>query len=104
MTPPPDPVGAALSSTDADALLVEAGRGDLHAFADLYDRSAPLVFGMLRGVLGHTGPAERATHDVYLQLWRAAPAFDPGARSAYATMLHIARRALTGPDGGRPAR
>lgn len=77
-----------------DALLVAAGHGDLPAFATFYDQTAAAVFGLLRGVLGESVGAERATERVYLQLWRTAPRFDPSRRSAYALLLSTARREL----------
>lgn len=95
-TPPADPVTAHPDGADPDALLVAAGRGDLDAFGAFYDRTAPVVFGMLRAVLGHTARVARLTADVYLQLWRTAPGFDPTVRSARATLLVTAHRALIG--------
>ena len=80
-----------------DALLVAAGRGDLNAFAVFYDRTVPVVFEMLRGALGHSARAARATEDVYAQVWRAAPAFDATGRSAWSTLMFEARRALADP-------
>ena len=89
---PVGPAGADSSLEHTDALLVAAGRGDLNAFSAFYDRTAQVVFGMLHGVLGHPARAERATEDVYLQLWRAAPAFDPVGGSAWATLMVMVRR------------
>jgi Sigma-70 region 2 len=79
-----------------DGLLLAAGRGDLRALAAFYDQTAPVVFGMLRGVLGETEQAERATERVYLHLWRTAPRFDPGDGSAFSLLLRTARRELIG--------
>ena len=94
-------VDAAPSLEHTDALLVAAGRGDLNAFAAFYDRTAQVVFGMLHGVLGHPARAERATEDVYLQLWRAAPEFDPVGCSAWAMLMVTTRRtAVVPPSGG----
>ena len=84
--------GADPSLDHTDALLVAAGRGDLTAFSVFYDRTAQVVFAMLHDVLGHTARAERATEDVYLQLWRAAPDFDPAGCSAWATLMVTVRR------------
>ena len=92
-----DAIGADPSRHHTDALLVAAGRGDLDAFAAFYDRTAPTVFRMLHGVLDHAARAERATEDVYLQLWRAAPSFDPTDGSAWAMVMFVARRAFIGP-------
>ncbi len=79
-----------------DDLLLAAGRGDLDAFVAFYDSTASVVMGLLDGVLGRR-EAERLTEEVYLALWRGAPGFDPLVRSADATLLRTARRALVGP-------
>lgn len=93
-----DPADGEQSRDLTDALLVAAGRGDLDAFAAFYDLTAPVVFGMLHRVLRHPARAERVTRGIYRHLWRTAPGFDPAAgRSAYATLLLAARRALVGP-------
>ncbi len=80
-----------------DDQLMAAGRGDMLAFADFYDRTAPAVHGLLRGVLGESDGAEQATHRVYLTLWHTAPQFDPAGTSAYSILMLAARRELIGP-------
>jgi RNA polymerase sigma-70 factor (ECF subfamily) len=85
-TPGPDAV--------VDALLLAVGRGDRTALGAFYDRTAPSVFGLLSTALGGSGRAERVTEEIYLRLWRMAPVFDPGERSAHATLSMLARRAL----------
>jgi Sigma-70 region 2. len=92
--PPIGPSDQQLSRDYTDDLLVAAGRGDLPAFATFYDQTVATVFGLLRSVLGESVGAERATERVYLQLWRAAPRFDPTGRSAYSLLLSTARREL----------
>ena len=89
-----EPVNPHLDRGATDALLVAAGRGDLSAFATFYDQTAAAVFGLLRAVLGDPARAEQATERVYLHLWRTAARFDPHGRSAYALLLHTARREL----------
>lgn len=79
-----------------DDLLVAAGRGDLHALAAFYDTTAPVVFGLLQGVLGDRIRAEQATRRVYLQLWISAASFEPSQRSAHSLLLRTARRELIG--------
>lgn len=94
--------------SDGDALLVAAGRGDVDALGAFYDATAPVVFGLLRRVVGDVEEAARATSRVYLDLWRAAPRFEPDDRSAYALLLHLARREVVGRlgdiAGASPAR
>ena len=83
-----------------DRLLLAAGRGDVLAFADFYDLTAPLIFTLLRRRLGKSGEAEQATHQVYLELWRRAPRFDPAAVSAFSMLLLLAHRELLGHTAG----
>lgn len=80
-----------------DAFLVAAGRGDTDAFAAFYDSTAPRIVGLFHAVVGRLEPAESLTAEVYLTVWRDAPTFDPHVRSADATLMRAARRALVGP-------
>ncbi|MDN5747365.1 MAG: hypothetical protein L0H64_02370 [Pseudonocardia sp.] len=53
------------------------------------------MFGLLRAGTRKLGRNTRATGEaterVYLAMWRAAPCFEPGRRSAYSTMLFAVR-------------
>lgn len=80
----------------ADDLLVEAGRGDMGAYARFYDVTAPLVFGILRAALGESTEAERAAVRIYVELWRTAPRFGATSESAYSLLLVSTGRELTG--------
>jgi RNA polymerase sigma-70 factor (ECF subfamily) len=80
----------------ADELLVAVGRGDIRALGAFYDSTARPLYRFLRDALCGPEPAERATVEVYLQIWRAAPQFDPDRCSAYSLLLLLARRELAG--------
>lgn len=89
--PPPVPTDAA---RDGELLLAVA-RGDQAAFERLYDRLAPLVYGIVRRVVRDPDQSEEVTQEVLHEVWRTATRFDPGrgaARSWVATMAH--RRAV----------
>lgn len=88
-----------------DALLGEVGEGDVRAFGAFYDRTAPVVFGLLRGALGRDAPAERATERIYRHVWHCAPLFDPARDSAFALLLHAvaAECGTCGGGGSRPS-
>lgn len=79
-----------------DDLLVAAGRGDIRALAAFYDSTARPLYGFLRQALRGPEPAERAAAEVYLQIWRSAPQFDPRRCSAYSLLLLLARREVAG--------
>lgn len=82
------------SNAVLDELLAAAGQGDVGALGALYDGTAPVVFGLLRCMLGSATRAERATERVYLRLWRTSPQFDPDSTSALSLLLSHARREL----------
>jgi RNA polymerase sigma-70 factor (ECF subfamily) len=56
----------------ADALLLRAASGDEPAFAELYDRLAPSVFGMARRIIRNAAQAEEVTQEVMVEVWRTA--------------------------------
>lgn len=93
---PPPRVCTGIDEIEVATLLAAAGRGDLCALGALYDRTAPLVFGLLRAVLGAES-ADRAAERVYLRVWRDAPRFDPERDSACTLLLTAARRELVRP-------
>lgn len=77
---------------DPDVTLVDrVAKGDADAFAELYDRLAPNVFGVVRRVLRNPALAEEVTQEVLLEVWRTAPRYDPRrgrVRSWVATVAH----------------
>jgi RNA polymerase sigma-70 factor (ECF subfamily) len=77
---------------EVGGLLQAAGRGDDAAFAAFYDRTAPVVFDLLRHALGDAAAAERATVRVYVRVWRTAPAFDPAGMSGCAFLVEAVHR------------
>jgi len=68
------------NSTD-DELLVAVANGDTTAFAELYDRFAPHVFGRAQTRVADTLAAEDLTREVFLEFWRQAPTLRRGAGS-----------------------
>jgi RNA polymerase sigma-70 factor (ECF subfamily) len=76
-------------------VMVRAGRGDQRAFADLYDSISGLVHGVVLRVVRDPSHADEVTQEVFLELWRLAPRFDPErgtVRGWAATVAH--RRAV----------
>lgn len=72
--------------------LVAVARGDQAAFADLYDSTAPRVYGLVLRVLRDRSQAEEVTQEVFLQVWRTASSFDPDRGSAISWLLTLAHR------------
>ena len=75
-----------------ETLLVCAGRGDTAAFAELYDRTAPAVFSLVRSLLPDVAQAEQITLDAYFQLWRAAIRYEPADGNAVNLLMTLAQR------------
>lgn len=72
-----------------------AARGDVAAFASIYDRHAPTVLAQLRRMLGSSSDADDVLHDVFLEAWRSIRAYDPARGNVQAWLLVRARsRAL----------
>ncbi|MEX1177465.1 MAG: ECF RNA polymerase sigma factor SigK [Nitriliruptor sp.] len=93
----PAPVARAddVAATSSEELLVAAAGGDTQAFAVLYDRITPQVFGVALRVLRDRALAEEVVQEVMVEVWRKAARFDPDRGSApgwIATLAH--RRAV----------
>jgi RNA polymerase sigma-70 factor, ECF subfamily len=87
-----DPRGLA---SQADALLVQVGDGNVQAFDALYDLVSPMVFGVARKVTREPELAHDVAQESMVDVWRNAARFDPskgGAISWIATIVH--RRAV----------
>lgn len=83
------------ASREADAattLLRRAAGGDEGAFAGLYDLVAPAVFGTVKRVVRNPAQAEEVTQEVFVDVWRTAPRFDPARGSALTWVLTLAHR------------
>lgn len=79
-----------------EGLLGLVAGGDEPAFAELYRRVAPAVFGLVTKVVRDPAQAEEVTQEVFVELWRTAPRFDPARGAARRDDL-VGRR-----DQGRP--
>jgi RNA polymerase sigma-70 factor (ECF subfamily) len=75
-----------------DEMLVEAGRGDEAAFAQVYQRLAPSVFGLAKRVVRDPALAEDVSQEVFASVWRLATRYDPGKGSAQTWVLTLTHR------------
>ena len=73
-------------------LLLRVAGGDQHAYAQLYDAVAPVVFGIARRVLRDGSQSEEVTQEAMLEVWRRAARFDPQRGDATAWVATIAHR------------
>lgn len=67
-----------------------AGQSE-QALGELYDRTSPVVYGLVLRMVRDQSAAEDITQEVYLQAWRAARAFDPAAGAVLRWLVAIAR-------------
>ncbi len=77
---------------DVDLLVTGVARGDSAAFEQLYDAMGSSVYGVARRVVRDPNRAEDVAQDVFLDVWRKAPSFDPGRGSAKTWIMTIAHR------------
>ncbi|HEY3103230.1 MAG TPA: sigma-70 family RNA polymerase sigma factor [Pyrinomonadaceae bacterium] len=76
--------------TDAN-LLNAIARQDEQALASLYDRYRRILFGLLMRMLRSREEAEDVLQEVFLQVWRQAPDFDPRRGRPFTWLVTLAR-------------
>jgi len=90
--PSPAAEPAATEAASLEDLLAASARGDEPAFAELYDRTAARVYGMVLRVVRDPAQSAEVTQDVYLELWRNAARFDAGKGGLLPYLLMIGHR------------
>lgn len=76
-----------------DDMLVERARTDPGAFADLYERYRPSIYGYVLRRLGDPHRAEDVTSQVFLRALRGLPTFQSGSFRGW--IYQIARNTIT---------
>ncbi|MCW2788946.1 MAG: polymerase subunit sigma [Aeromicrobium sp.] len=77
---------------DLNDLLTRVGRGDEHAFAEVYDALAASVHGLARRVIRDPARAEEVSQEVFIQVWQSAARFDAARGNAKSWVLTLAHR------------
>ena len=90
--PAEDPVARPWGDGQLERLLLQVAGGDEQAFAELYRRVAPAVFGLVGKVVRNPAQAEEVTQEVFVELWRGAGRFDPGRGTARSWIMTCAHR------------
>lgn len=88
-TPPatqPVRAGNATQRSDVE-LLCAVADGDRAAFGELYDRLAQAALSLSTRIVGSRRDAEDVVHDVFLECWRDAAAYDPSRASVRTWLL-----------------
>jgi len=78
-------------SAEGVELLARIARGDKEAFGRFYDAYAPLAFGVIRRILPQPGDAEDVLQEVFWEIWRLAPRYEPERGAPAAWVLTRAR-------------
>lgn len=73
-------------------LLQAVARGDQTAFAELYDRLAPVVYGIIRRVVRDPAQSEEVAQEVFVEIWRTSSRFDRTRGTAQTWVLTMAHR------------
>ena len=72
-------------------LLQQTGQGDRSAFAELYRRTSPKLFGICLRLLRDRDDAEEVLQEIYVTVWRRATSFDASRASATAWLIALSR-------------
>ena len=76
-------------------LLGRVATGDQRALAELYDRTSPILYGLLMRMLRRPEWAQEALQDSYLRVWQRAETYNPEKGEAIGWLIGVARyRAL----------
>jgi RNA polymerase sigma-70 factor (ECF subfamily) len=86
------PQEGASAAPDLADLLRLCGRGDQHAFAQLYDAIASRVHGLAVRVVRDPAQAEEVAQEAFLEIWKNSGRFDPAKGSPLGWLLTIVHR------------
>src|SRR4029453_4300349 len=86
----PAPAGA--GDDTLERLLAQVARSDEQAFAELYQRVAAAVFGLVSKVVRNPAQSEEVTQEVFVELWRTAPRFALARGTARSWIMTCAHR------------
>ena len=76
---------------ELNRLLMETGRNDQKAFAELYRLTSSKLFGVCMRMLRDRGDAEDVLQETYAAVWRRAASFDAAKASAITWMTTLSR-------------
>lgn len=80
-----------VTGNDISHLLGRIALRDRRAFAVLYDRSAPKLFGICLRILKDRSEAEEALQEVYVKIWQRADRYVSGDTDPMSWLAAIAR-------------
>ena len=77
--------------SETSTLITRIAAGDRDAFSRFYDLLAPTAFGLIRRVLRDPEAAAEVLQEVFWQVWREAPQYDPKRGSPEAWLVMRAK-------------
>lgn len=80
-----------MTGNDISHLLARIALRDRKAFAELYERSAPKLFGICLRILRDRSEAEEALQEVYVKIWQRADRYVSGDTDPMSWLAAIAR-------------
>ena len=81
-----------VANAEVDWQLVEAvARGSGDALGKLYDRYAPIAYGLARRILPQPDQAEEVVQDVFAQVWRDARRYERGRATVAGWIVMLTR-------------
>lgn len=86
-----DTAKSRVSEEDWVRLVRAIGSRDQRALHALYERAHRLVFTLILRITGNRESAEELTLDVFHDVWRRAPDYDPGGGSVLGWIMNQAR-------------
>lgn len=74
-----------------EALVERLRDGDEEALRELFQRYSGMLLGLAQRILGNSAEAEEVLQEVFLQIWRQAPRYDPTRAALSTWVVMIAR-------------
>lgn len=84
-------MASAGTGSETSTLITRIAAGDRDAFSRFYDLLAPTAFGLIRRVLRDPEAAAEVLQEVFWQVWREAPQYDPARGSPEAWLVMRAK-------------
>lgn len=82
----------AVGDATDEELLAATAAGDQAAFAELFERTGDLVYGIVLRVVRDPAQSQEVAQEVLIEAWRIAGRFDPSRGSARTWLVTIAHR------------
>lgn len=78
-------------TADLNNLVLELQNGSESAFAKLYDKFSPALYGIIQKIIRDDELAQDVLQDCFVTIWKKAKSFDAGKGSFFTWMLNICR-------------